>query len=498
MNGLEDDIREVLDRQAQAMRVPNPHLDPSLTLTRVTAQPTPGRVWMLVTAAALIGIVVAAVVLVERPSDKSVLNTDIPTVNTLTPPDITTAAGGSPFAAAIESAGTLIKPSAAETATASDTSLYETDRGSTQVSGAANFAALRTCPTPTFLKLGESSDQPCGRAWAYVTGSVDGSGVHRGVLGEADEPEVFVLDDRFFVAMETSPGSQRTPTAWLIDSVSGGHGELTWRDEPTTVNSPEQALVISDGHGSVARWAQMSAAVDGRIPELFLPRVVDARDGTIRPLAVPDNASANLPVTQNGQGRIWIGTTLDGHKLGAEDRDAVQVAGFAYSDDGGATWTEVTMPPRLFESERLATKYSSGVSTAADGDHIAVTSAWSYNDERYVYVSSDAGLNWSTVTVANPSTYNGAHLYVLADKRLLLVRSNDPYAAQILASAGSDWTNLNEPQAIFPGGNPVSANRDGILFKHYDDLSPSGGADRSQFSFSTDLTKWRTIAALGD
>ena len=85
-----------------------------------------------------------------------------------------------------------------------------------------------------------------------------------------------------------------------------------------------------------------------------------------------------------------------------------------------------------------------GVSTAADGDRIAVTSAWSYNEDRYVYVSSDAGLNWSTVTVANPSTYNGAHLYVLADKRLLLVRSNDVYATQILASAGSDWTTLEK------------------------------------------------------
>ena len=240
---LEDDIREVLDHQANTMHVPNPHRDRPLTLTPVTTQPHPRRVWMLGTAAVLIGLLAAAVVLIERPSDKSAVNTD---------------AGGSPFAAAIESAGMLIKPSAEETATASDKSLYETDSGSTQVSAADNFAALRTCPTPTVLKGGESSDQPCDRDWAYVTGSVDGSGVHRGVLGEADQPELFVLDDRFFVAMETSPGSQSTPTAWLIDSVSGGHEELTWRDEPTTVNSPEQALVISDGHGSVARNAHQT------------------------------------------------------------------------------------------------------------------------------------------------------------------------------------------------------------------------------------------------
>ena len=414
--------------------------------------------------------------LIERPSDKSAVNTD---------------AGGSPFAAAIESAGMLIKPSAEETATASDTSLYETDVGSTQVSAADNFAALRTCPTPTVLKGGESSDQPCDRDWAYVTGSVDGSGVHRGVLGEADQPELFVLDDRFFVAMETSPGSQNTPTAWLIDSVSGGHEELTWRDEPTTVNSPEQALVISDGHGSVARNAHQTM-----FDQLFLPRVVDARDGTIRPLAVPDNASANLPVTQNGRGRIWIGTAPDGHDLGTEDRDAVQVAGFAYSDDGGATWTEVTIPAQLFASERLATMNSAGVSTAADGDRIAVTSAWSYNEDRYVYVSSDAGLNWSTVTVANPSTYNGAHLYVLADKRLLLVRSNDVYATQILASAGSDWTTLEkQPGSAILHYRYVSVTRDGtIQVYNPDDRIDVGTRQR----FSTDLTKWRTIEVLDD
>ena len=241
--------------------------------------------------------------------------------------------------------------------------------------------------------------------------------------------------------------SQRAPTAWLIDSVSGGHAELTWRDEPTTVSSREQALVVSDGQSSVPRVARKSASVQSPdCGELFLPRVVDARDGTIRPLAVPDNASANLPVTQNGKGRIWIGTAPDGHALGEEELDAVQVAGLAYSDDGGATWTEVTLPAQLLASERLRDEGFLGalLSIAADGDRIAVTAAWSYNDDRYVYVSGDAGLNWSTVTVANPSRNNGAHLYVLADKRLLLVRSDDPYASQLLVSTGSDWTKLEE------------------------------------------------------
>ena len=63
--------------------------------------------------------------------------------------------------------------------------------------------------------------------------------------------------------------------------------------------------------------------------------MIDGRDGTIRPLAVPDNASADVPVIQAGTGRIWIGTT---------DRSDI---GIAYSDDGGATWTHVALPAEL-------------------------------------------------------------------------------------------------------------------------------------------------------
>ena len=289
--------------------------------------------------------------------------------------------------------------------------------------------------------------------------------------------------------------------------MSGGRGELTWRDEPTTLSSPEQALVISDGFQSVARNDHRTV-----FDELFLPRVVNARDGTIRPLAVPANASVNLPVTQHGDGRIWIGTTPDGHDLGVEDRDAIQLAGFAYSDDGGATWSEVTIPAQLLANEHdeqlATTHHSSGVSTAADGDRIAVTSAWSYNDPRYVYVSSDAGQSWSTLTIENPSTNNGAHLYVLADKRLLLVKSDDPYATQLLVSSGSDWTKLEEdPQATQPATNDnnFSVNRDGVVFMYFpdemfDDGTIGGMADApsNRHQFSTDLINWQTIPVPDD
>ena len=117
-----------------------------------------------------------------------------------------------------------------------------------------------------------------------MTGSVDGRVVHRGLLQGAVKPEVFVLDDRFFVAMETSPGLRpveecptcsrpsdtHPPTLWLIDSVSGGRAELTWRDEPTTVSSGDQALLVSDGQMSVPPVALKSGAnfglVAGAVP----------------------------------------------------------------------------------------------------------------------------------------------------------------------------------------------------------------------------------------
>ena len=72
-----------------------------------------------------------------------------------------------------------------------------------------------------------------------------------------------------------------------------------------------------------------------------LPKVVDARDGTIRPLAMPDNVVAGLPVAQHGTGRIWVGTDPDGDGLG-----------LAYSDDGGATWNEVALPEQAARHQR--------------------------------------------------------------------------------------------------------------------------------------------------
>lgn len=414
-------------------------------------------------------------------------------------PDAQTATVGSSivesqFGEAMESAGVLVQPSAEDITLASGTSRYPPDSGSTQVSAADTFALLRQCQ-PGYV---------CDAGWAYVTGTVDGNTLHYGVLGQAHDPEVFVLDDRFFVAMESEPTLHPAPTAWLIDSSSGGYTELTWRDEPTTVSSPEQAVLIGDGNYSVSRWVNLSRSSTGPMEPVSLPRVVDARDGTIRPLAVPDNAAASLPVIQHGQGRIWIGTAPGGRALEVEELEVVQVAGLAYSDDGGATWAEVTLPAQLFESAEPRSD-SRGASIAAEGDRIAVTAAWSYNLERYVYISHDAGLTWSTVTIANPSKHNGAFLYVLADKRLLLMRSDDVYPAELLVSTDSDWTKLEQdlPATRAIKNKYVSVNRDGIVVMHFSESTFDDGtignnpdAPPNRYRFSTDMTNWRTIATL--
>ena len=153
----------------------------------------------------------------------------------------------------------------------------------------------------------DTCDGPKG--WAYVTALVDGPGVHYGLLGIADDLVVSALDDRFFVASSASLSQDppSAPAAWLIDSVTGQRGPLTWQDEPTTLNSAEQVLMLFPAH---------SIPWDTDSGQRFLPRVVDRRDWTIRPLSVPDDASAALRIHQPGVGRIWIGTAPDGGEVG--------------------------------------------------------------------------------------------------------------------------------------------------------------------------------------
>ena len=82
MNSLEDDIRAVLQSQAEAMHVVEPHLSP-IRRPRAIPRQRPRRGWMLATAVVLL-VLVTGVVLAQRRTDK-------PTVDTTTQPDTTTA-----------------------------------------------------------------------------------------------------------------------------------------------------------------------------------------------------------------------------------------------------------------------------------------------------------------------------------------------------------------------------------------------------------------------
>ena len=74
-----------------------------------------------------------------------------------------------------------------------------------------------------------------------------------------------------------------------------------------------------------------------------------------------------------------------------------------------------------------------------------------------MYVSDEAGSTWSSVTVANPSGGNGVRLYVLADKRPMLVRSLDVQPHEILASTAGDWTTLERDVAATAAAEGTSS-----------------------------------------
>ena len=84
-------------------------------------------------------------------------------------------------------------------------------------------------------------------------------------------------------------------------------------------------------------------------------------------MSVPEDATAALAIHQPGSGRIWIGTAPDGGDVG-----------LAYTDDGGASWTDVELPePLRRTSEELLVLGSDDLLVvAASGDHVAVTEAW--------------------------------------------------------------------------------------------------------------------------
>ena len=406
-------------------------------------------------AAAVIVIVVAVTA-----SNESKESPPADDVNVTTPePD---ADDSRAFADAIDASGLLRSPSPTDVEQATNAELYKST-GPASVSTAGNYVSLLECR--------ERSTATCGSSPAYVTGTARGADVNVGVLRGASSLDLSPLDDRYFVAAEYTPDAEVPSKAFLIDAVSGRAGLLSWRDEPTTLNAPAQALLLTTASS-----------------EAGLPKVVDARDGTIRPLARLDDGSAQLSVAQRTTDRIWVGTKTDRDEFG-----------LAFSDDGGATWSDVALPEPL----RLGSE--DGLKVAADGEHVAATTG-GLSDGAVIYVSNDAGQTWTTATnAAELGQGNGARLFVLSDGRLALLWSFDASPHDVLVSTGFDWNELESRVADHAGWNDFSVNAAGVATvpAYIEECATTcgrgdGGSVFGTLDFSIDLKDWSTIETLDD
>jgi hypothetical protein len=320
-----------------------------------------------------------------------------------------TTIGAPTFARAIEASGVLTSPSAEDIAQATQ-DLYRA--APTEMSETGNKVSLWTCRPEL--------SATCGNRVVYLTQTADGVDVHRGVLGDANPALLLLhqLDGRYVVAWESAPDAQAPSQAWLIDAVSGTAGALSWRDEPTTLDSPAQMVLLS-----------------GLPTTSALPKVVDARDGTIRPLAMPDDVVAGYAITYGDLDRIWVETDPAGGGFG-----------LASSGDGGATWNDVALPQPLRSQ-------SEDVKVAADDGRVAVTSG------SVVYVSDDGGRTWKTATTpSDREGSNNSRLHVLADGRLVLMRAIDNHPKQLLVSTGSDWTELEQVDSVNADGQDLTVS----------------------------------------
>ena len=363
----------------------------------------------------------------------------------------------------------LEEPSPDEVAAASNESVYVPGSGATEVTATRSYVSLRRC------ELNGYPAPPCDgpEGWAYVTGSADSPGVHYGLLGVADDLVLSPLDDELFVASSASLSQDppSAPSAWLIDSVTGQRGPLRWVDQPTTLDSAEQVVVFFPAPDPIP----LSTYSGKR----FLPRVVDRRDWTIRPLNVPDDASAKPAIHQPGSGRIWIATAPDEGDVG-----------LAHTDDGGASWTDVELPESLHFTAEEVLAPGAVLAVAASGDHVAVTEAWG-ESVRPVFVSADAGETWDVVPF--DAEGNGRRLYVI-DEHVVLAVSWDAQLQDVFVSnSASDWSRLEEIEDL----TTSEVNR--ALFN----VGQRGVASLNRFEtgqsiFSTDLSDWWPIPSLPD
>jgi hypothetical protein len=350
----------------------------------------------------------------------------------------------------------LEEPSPDEVADARSLGDYVPGIGPTEVTATRSYVSLRSGP----------------QGWAYVTGSADSPAVHFGLLGEADELVLSALDDRIFVASPAS-SSQDSPSAlpaWLIDSVTGQRGALRWVNQPTVMDSAEQVLALPALHPV-------------RLGQRFLPRVVDRRDWTIRPLSVPADAMRAVEIHQPGSGRIWIGTAPN-------DGDV----GLAYTDDGGASWTDVELPGPLRRPSELIPE--NRVVVAATGDNVAVAPRFNPMVDQRLFVSADAGETWDVVPVDTGG--NGQLLFVMDERLVFAVGDDFAFGDLFVSNSDSDWSRLQRvedpPDSAYPAtginfNKGFSVGQRGVASLYRSDEQPI---------FSTDLSDWWSIPSLRD
>ena len=162
-----------------------------------------------------------------------------------------------------------------------------------------------------------------------MTGSADGPAVHYGLLGIADDLVLSALDDRLLRGIfRVVVAGSGVGTSGMADRLGDRSTRpLTWVDQPTTMESAEQVLALFPARPDPVHTDSGNGSCPASSTE---------RDWTIRPLTVPDDATAAVAIHQPGSGRIWIGTAPDGGDVG-----------LAYTDDGGASWTDVELPEPL-------------------------------------------------------------------------------------------------------------------------------------------------------
>ena len=186
--------------------------------------------------------------------------------------------------------------------------------------------------------------------------------------------------------------------------------------------------------------------------------------------------------------------------------------GLAYTDDGGASWTDVELPEalRLTGEELLqsvaTTRQEGSLVVAATGDHVAVTAKWD-SEPGELFVSADAGATWNTFAL-DPAYGSGRGLFVLSDDRLLLVSSSvlgEPTGRPgttvtetlRVSTSAADWSHLNRStggisKVVSVADTAVEVNEQRVVVV-YDVLGPT----LTPTLFSTDLEDSWTLPEHG-